>query len=410
MFCPNCGTQNPEAAQTCSKCGFHLKSVAAPKFKGTMLMMNHSVSTPPPPAPGLRGGSSAPPPGVPIQRPGSGPPGALPHAIPSKLKGTMVGVAPPMAGFARGPSPVAVPPAGAPYLANPPGPAGMPLGAEGGSAFSPPVPQGGVNPLGGTLAAESPAFPSPYGTPGLPAPYGPPPGHVVSGTQVMPGVGMGGPAYSPYAPPAGGASPGAGPAAQSAPPYEEPAASPHPYGARPPNAYGGAPGFGTPLPAPPVRQSAPPGAPIAAYAGSGGGVSASGRPSSVPLTKRNALLTFLLPLLVIFGGIVLSILLALIAPALRTVGTVVVLGGAVWSLLLAIVMANELRSVTRNNAFVWWPILVPFYGLYWAWILVPQEVAKAKQLRAVQRPPQPIVLYIFFWHFALASDLNDLAS
>jgi hypothetical protein len=408
VFCPNCGTQNPEAAQTCSKCGFHLKSVAAPKFKGTMLMMNHSASTPPPPAPGPRGGSSAPPPGVPVQRPGSGPPGAHPHAIPSKLKGTMVGVAPPMAGMARGPSPVAVPPAGTSYLANPPAPAGMPLGVEAGSAFSPPVPQGGVNPLGGTLAAENPAFP-PYGAPGLPSPYAPP-GHVPSGTQVMPGVGMGGPVYSPYAPPAGGGSPSGAPPAQSAPPYEEPPGSVNPYGARPPNAYGGAPGFGTPLPPPPIGQSAAPAAALAPYAGSSGGVSASARPSSLPLRKRNALLTFLLPLLVIFGGIVLSALLSLIAPALRSVGTLVVLAGAVWSLLLAIVMTNELRSVTRNDAFVWWPILVPFYGMYWAWILVPQEVAKAKQLRAVQRPPQSIVLYIFFWHFALASDLNDLAT
>ena len=43
MFCPNCGTQNPDPAQTCSKCNFHLKGAAAPKFKGTMLMMNQPV-------------------------------------------------------------------------------------------------------------------------------------------------------------------------------------------------------------------------------------------------------------------------------------------------------------------------------------------------------------------------------
>ena len=40
MFCPNCGTENEEAATTCKKCGFNLKGAAAPKFKGTMLMMN----------------------------------------------------------------------------------------------------------------------------------------------------------------------------------------------------------------------------------------------------------------------------------------------------------------------------------------------------------------------------------
>ena len=40
VFCPNCGTENEEAATTCKKCGFSLKGAAAPKFKGTMLMMN----------------------------------------------------------------------------------------------------------------------------------------------------------------------------------------------------------------------------------------------------------------------------------------------------------------------------------------------------------------------------------
>src|SRR5579859_1262079 len=74
VFCPNCGTQNPDAAQTCSKCNFHLKSVAAPKFKGTMLMMNQPgvvpVGPPQPQQPntqrtgGGMGGSTPPPPGA----------------------------------------------------------------------------------------------------------------------------------------------------------------------------------------------------------------------------------------------------------------------------------------------------------------------------------------------------------
>src|SRR5262245_15553989 len=45
VFCPNCGTQNQETAQTCTKCGFSMKS-AAPKFKGTMLMMNQGSQPP----------------------------------------------------------------------------------------------------------------------------------------------------------------------------------------------------------------------------------------------------------------------------------------------------------------------------------------------------------------------------
>jgi hypothetical protein len=46
--------------------------------------------------------------------------------------------------------------------------------------------------------------------------------------------------------------------------------------------------------------------------------------------------------------------------------------------------------------------------MYWAWIVVPQEVAKAKQILRVQQSVRPIVLYIFLWHFALASDINDM--
>ena len=406
MFCPNCGTQNPEAAQTCSKCGFHLKSVAAPKFKGTMLMMNQSVSTPPPPAPGPRMSSSVPPPGAPAQRGGSGPPGAPPMGIPSKLKGTMVGVAP-MAGPVRGPSPVAVPPAGAPYLAGPPAPGAMPPVGESGSAFSPPFPQAGVNPLGGTVAAENPSFPIPYAPPGAPSPYAAPPGRVVAGTQLMPGVGPGGAAYSPYPPPTGGP----GPALPfPPPPHDEPAPAPNPYGARPPNAYG-PPGYGGPSPQGGFAPSPSPPAPLAPYGGEGGALSTS-TPPSVVIKKRNALLTWLLPGLVVFGGALLSIVLAvLVNPLFTLLGVVVVLAGALWSFLLAVVMIGEVKSVTRNRQFGWFPaLLVPFYSMYWAWILVPQEVARAKQLRGVQRPPQSILLYIFLWHFALASDLNELAA
>src|SRR5258708_31092183 len=109
VFCPNCGTKNADTAQQCTKCNFTLKSVAAPKFKGTMLMMNQQGAAAPgvPPAP--RPAAGAPPPGA------TGSPGGPP----SKLKGTMVGVSPPTArGAAPPPLPVpppaAAPPAGAP--------------------------------------------------------------------------------------------------------------------------------------------------------------------------------------------------------------------------------------------------------------------------------------------------------
>jgi hypothetical protein len=125
--------------------------------------------------------------------------------------------------------------------------------------------------------------------------------------------------------------------------------------------------------------------------------------------RRNALMTWLMPLAVIFGGIILSIILSFITPSLGLIALLFMLGGGGWALFLTIQMANELKAVTRNPAFAWWPIFVPVYGMYWAWFLVPQEVSKAKQMLGVQVPTRSIVLYIFLWHFALASDLNDLA-
>ena len=112
----------------------------------------------------------------------------------------------------------------------------------------------------------------------------------------------------------------------------------------------------------------------------------------------------------IFGGsIVGSVLASLITPILGLISTVAFLAGFVMYLLSAIKMVNELKVVTRNAAFAWWPIIVPIYNYYWLWIMVPAEVKKAKQMMGVQAPTRSIVLYIFLWHFALASDLNDMA-
>ncbi|MBK7583475.1 MAG: zinc-ribbon domain-containing protein [Myxococcales bacterium] len=156
MFCPNCGTQNPDTATTCTKCGFNLKGAAAPKFKGTMLMMNPQQ------------GAAAPKPGAPAAP-------AVPSAPKPQLKGTMLGVAPPSMGSAP------LPPGGAPAPAAPP-PAGPPPGGFGGPA----------DPLGGTMVAPPggapPGFPPPGADPGF---GGPPPGGPMGGPP--PGGPMGGP-------------------------------------------------------------------------------------------------------------------------------------------------------------------------------------------------------------------------
>jgi hypothetical protein len=126
-------------------------------------------------------------------------------------------------------------------------------------------------------------------------------------------------------------------------------------------------------------------------------------------TRRNALLTMLLPAGVIFGGVFLSILLAfVVSPSLGSLASLFALGGGVWYLLLAVQMVSELKSVTRSEELAWWPLIVPIYQLYFMWVVVPQEVAKAKQMVGAPKPPQSLLLYIFLWHYALASDLNDL--
>jgi hypothetical protein len=495
VFCPNCGTQNPDAAQTCSKCNFHLKSVAAPKFKGTMLMMNQ-----PAPAPAPAPGGGAP---QPVARP-AGP------SVPSKLKGTMVGVAP-MAGPSRGaPGPVAVPPAGG-ALGTP-----IPPGPDAVSAYSPPVPQPGVNPLGGTVAADAGAFGAGYGPGGgqapghgpyghgagqggnpalagtamMPSPVGPPPQYggynpsapATQATQLQYGGAPPGP--SPYgAPPQGGYGPppqggnpygaqgsggapnyGAAPAQpygappQGGPQYGAPPQGGQPYGAppqgppqygAPPNPYGGPPagnpqGYGNqgggqppygggtyeaPAVPPSSYSSSPPPNPFAAPSAMGsmgnpgafgtpgaptglapyasgasalanaGGVGSIGAASSGP-SRRNPIMVLLLPLAVIFGAsIVGSVLAYLISPLFALLGTIGSLAGSIWYLLLYIAMTNELKTVTRNAGFAWWPIFIPFYGMYWLWILVPQEVTKAKQMLGVQTPTRNIIL----------SDMNDMA-
>ena len=126
-------------------------------------------------------------------------------------------------------------------------------------------------------------------------------------------------------------------------------------------------------------------------------------------TRRNALMTWLLPGLVIFGGSILSTILGFVYGPLASLSGLFFLAGMVMYLLSAIKMVGELKVVTRNAAFAWWPIIVPIYNYYWLWMLVPAEVKKAKQMMGVQAPTRSIVLYVFLWHFALASDLNDMA-
>ena len=216
LFCPNCGTQNPETAATCTKCGFALKGgapggAAAPKFKGTMLMQGA-----PPAMQAAREAAAA-------QQAagGAGPMSAATGAAapPSRLKGTIVGVAAPAAGAAPAP----------------PGP-----GGDLGAGFGAPPPQdqhqfggGGANPLGATFALGQDS-PGPFGGDpnagvGAPPPAaGAPYGGGAPGADAGAGAGFPG-TVAFQAPPAAGAAPDA-----------------NQFGGAPQGGYGGAPPGGDP--------------------------------------------------------------------------------------------------------------------------------------------------------------------
>ncbi len=204
MFCPNCGTQNPETAATCTKCNFNLKGAAAPKFKGTMLMMNNPGVTPAVPRPPTPAGA-APPPGGPLATPAPGELGApLAVPMPSKLKGTMVGVAPPTGGIPpTPPRPPSFPPAG-----DVPPPPAFVTGGQGmlGTPAPFPAPPGPVNPLGGTIAAGDQ---TPFGYGGAPPAQAAPQQQPGSGGFGGGGYGQG-PGAGQLGPGQGGPPPGFG--------------------------------------------------------------------------------------------------------------------------------------------------------------------------------------------------------
>jgi predicted transporter len=143
------------------------------------------------------------------------------------------------------------------------------------------------------------------------------------------------------------------------------------------------------------------------------GVNAPTRPR-----VRNAVMTMLVPIILFFAGVVVSIVGTVLASALNS-SAIAALGGLlgfavfVFAMVVALVsvfrMIAELNSVTRSGAVPWWSLLIPIYSYYVAWVLVPAEVTKAKQMARVQAPARGVIVYVFFWMYALASDLNDIA-
>jgi hypothetical protein len=132
---------------------------------------------------------------------------------------------------------------------------------------------------------------------------------------------------------------------------------------------------------------------------------------------RNALMTFLMPLILVFGGQIFSVIVGILAVSLEIpaliyltyIGSLVCLAGAVIGLISVIRMLGEINGVTKSGTLAWWQLFIPIYSYYVMWIVVPAEMQKAKQMVGVQQPARGIVVYVFLWLYAAASDLNDIA-
>ena len=72
-------------------------------------------------------------------------------------------------------------------------------------------------------------------------------------------------------------------------------------------------------------------------------------------------------------------------------------------------MLTELQQFTRDEEFKPFYMFIPFLGMYFMWIKVPEQVARAKQMAGSRNPqPSSIALYILIPQFALAKDLNEI--
>lgn len=71
-------------------------------------------------------------------------------------------------------------------------------------------------------------------------------------------------------------------------------------------------------------------------------------------------------------------------------------------------MIRELRSVTGNHEFSWWPVVVPIYQMYWWTVVLQAEVAKAKAMRGAPEARDSFI-YLCLPLRSFTADLNDLA-
>ena len=73
-------------------------------------------------------------------------------------------------------------------------------------------------------------------------------------------------------------------------------------------------------------------------------------------------------------------------------------------------MMGEMNGVTKSGTLAWWQVFVPFYNYYVLWIVDrPPRWRRPSRWSACSSLPRGIVVYFFFWLYALAADLNDIA-
>lgn len=127
---------------------------------------------------------------------------------------------------------------------------------------------------------------------------------------------------------------------------------------------------------------------------------------------RNAVAMEILPRATFFSGFVIEYIVIDVLLRAKGTGPFVPLGMlagiALWYAEL-VQMCNQLQAVTKNWQFAWWPILVPLYNVFWLVGPLRREMTMAKQLRGVQEATRGRLAYLFFSHYALAADLNDIA-
>ncbi len=138
------------------------------------------------------------------------------------------------------------------------------------------------------------------------------------------------------------------------------------------------------------------------------GLQSTGRPK-----VRNPIMTMAIPIGIAVLGNIVSVILAIILPnslkAVSNVGSLISLVGSIVAILAWKAMADELKSVTKNAQFAWWPIIVPIYNLIYLLTIVPPEMQRAKQMVGAQQPARSNILYFLLPLYAMAADINDIA-